>query len=680
MTSEHASFERYRKGYRRIHMDCHNPDFVTDIGHNLDAKAYVKTLKDAAINSLVTFAKCHHGNCYYPTELGHRHPALDRDMLGSILTECQNAEIDTFIYYSVAWDKHIELQNPEWLCRDKHGEPIAHEIWNFICLNSPYKREVAYPQLKELLRMYGDKNVLGYWLDMCWMPPEGCYCPFCQRKFRLEYGYDLSEAGDADRLAFVSRSVHDFIEEVKRVIKAEDPALLVAHNQIWLTGRPLYVNPQPHNLRVGEYDDQWYVNDFMVTETTLETLFDASINSRYFRGFGLPFEVLLTRFVASWGSWDTVPEAHLTTLVAEIASNGGVASCGDQGFSDGTLDTAVYELIGRAMRTVQEREAWFLNKQEAANICILADRWDESFRGAAHMLMQAQIPFALRDYQRAVEQGLSAFDLVIVPGMATLNEATRTLLADYVQQGGKLFASPATGGVLDETTLRDVFGVQYAGLSPYSMGYFDMTSFAEDFTLFGSPLLVERPFTEFLAEGARTAVQWKMPRVESTGRRYWRHPNAPPGGVSEYPAVTIHELGSGEALLIVADIFADYWTKKHWYLKPMFETLLKQFGVRPVAKLAQPSSFVELNATKDHKALQIHLITFQELPRTLKTGLIGDNPPVNGLVLEIAAGAVDGFREIVLEPSGMALEWERKDDHIIVALPEIQGYEVVEVR
>ena len=79
----------------------------------------------------------------------------------------------------------------------------------------------------------------------------------------------------------------------------------------------------------------------MVTETTLDLLFDATINSRYFRGFGIPFEVLLTRFIGSWESWDIVPQAYLTTLIAEIASNGVVASCGDQPYSDGVLDQAV---------------------------------------------------------------------------------------------------------------------------------------------------------------------------------------------------------------------------------------------------------------------------------------------------------------------------------------------------
>ncbi len=196
------------------------------------------------------------------------------------------------------------------------------------------------------------------------------------------------------------------------------------------------------------------------------------------------------------------------------------------------------------------------------------------------------------------------------------------------------------------------------------------------------PLLlrVERPFAEFLLDSARSVVQWKQPRVESTGKRYWRHPNAPPGSLSDYPAVTVNDLGSGQAMLVAANVFGDYWTKKHWYLKPAVKQILDLFGVRPVVKTREANISVELNATRDDDALQVHLITFQEMPRTQKTGLIGENPPISGLVLEFAPTAVGEITQVTLEPGGAPLEWERHGDHIAVALPEIQGYRVVEVR
>lgn len=278
MTQDNDSLRRYRQGYRRIHMDFHNPDFVGDVGHQLDAQAYVQTLKTAAVNSLVVFAKCHHGNCYYPTNLGHRHPALNQDMLGNILAACQTEAISTFIYYSVAWDKHVEGENPEWLCVTRDGEPIPHEIWNFICLNSPYKREVAFPQLRELVRLYADRNVLGFWLDMCWMPPEGCYCAFCQRKFKLEHGYSLFDASDAKRLAFVSDSVRDFIEEVKRVVQQYHPDLLVAHNQ-------LTFQEMPRTMRTGLIGD-----NPPIVGLTLEVAAPREVTSITLEPGGVPLE------------------------------------------------------------------------------------------------------------------------------------------------------------------------------------------------------------------------------------------------------------------------------------------------------------------------------------------------------------------------------------------------------
>lgn len=680
MTTEETSFKRYRQGYRRIHMDFHNPEFIDDVGHHLDAAAYAQTLKDAAVNSLVSFAKGHHGNCYYPTEAGHQHPALQGDMLGDILRACQAQDISTFIYYSVAWDKHIETEHPEWCCRTREAATIPHEIWSFICLNSPYKREVVFPQLRELITRYNDTDFLGFWLDLCWMPPEGCYCSFCQRKFQHEYGHSLFEASEAERFAFLRRSVHDFIAEAKRVVKALNPALLVARNQVWLTGRPLYENASPDLLRPGEYDDLWYVPDFMVTETGIaHSLYHASLWARYFRGFGKPFEVVFTRFVDSWGSWDVLPAAHLKTLSAQIACHGGVIGCGDQGYVHGPLDPGVYDTIGEAFRYVAARERWFLDKREAANLCILADNWGEGFNGLVHMLTQLQYPFAVRDFKRALVQGLDDFALVILPAPGPLSAARRDLLVEYVRRGGRLLADPGDSG-LDETTLAALFGVQYAGLSPYSIGYLDMTALAEESTLPNSPLLIERPFAEVIPSTARPLVRWKMPRVESTGTRYWRHPNAPPAAYSDYPAVTVHPLGTGQAMLVSTALFADYWARNHWYLKEVLRLLLAETGFRPVATVVPHRTDLEINVTRDEDSLQVHLITLQAAPKMQRASIIEDTLTLAGLVLEVAKAAIGPVTAVTLQPRGLALSWQDRGDHLAVELPAITGYEVVEIR
>jgi hypothetical protein len=155
----------------------------------------------------------------------------------------------------VAFDTHVSLEYPDWLCRTKQDDTIAYANCDDVCLNTPYKHELVFPQLDELIERYRDLDVLSFWLDLCWMPLEGCYYDFCRWELRREYGHDLYQASDADRFASLRRSVHDFIAESKCFAKERDPALLVSRNQVWLSHRTLYENADPNMIRVGEYDE-----------------------------------------------------------------------------------------------------------------------------------------------------------------------------------------------------------------------------------------------------------------------------------------------------------------------------------------------------------------------------------------------------------------------------------------
>jgi hypothetical protein len=293
--------------------------------------------------------------------------------------------------------------------------------------------------------------------------------------------------------------------------------------------------------------------------------------------------------------------------------------------------------------------------------------------------MQLQYPFAIRDYKRAQAQGVNDYVLIILPSLGALNDAQRRLLEDYVHQGGRLLACCSVSG-LDTSILENVFGVTYAGLSPYSIGYLDMAAFAEEQALFKSVLLVQYPFTELMPGRAQPLVQWRPPRVETTQRRYWRHPNSPPAELSAYPAVTVNQYGEGQAMLLAAPMFADYWTHNHWYLKAALETLTAHLGARPVVKTQRPASNLEITVTRDDDALQIHLLTFQEMPRMKHTGLISDNPPIFDVVLEISAAVLKEGTTCTLQPEGTLLSVERSGDVVAVRLPKIEGYAIVEIR
>ena len=78
---------------RHVHLDFHTSPFIDDVGAEFDAAEFAQTFKDAHVNSVNVFAKCHHGMSYYPTKIGIQHPALaGRDMLGEQIEALHRVE------------------------------------------------------------------------------------------------------------------------------------------------------------------------------------------------------------------------------------------------------------------------------------------------------------------------------------------------------------------------------------------------------------------------------------------------------------------------------------------------------------------------------------------------------------------------------------------------------------
>ena len=120
--------------FRQIHLDFHTSEHIPGIGAAFDPKEFVGTLRDAAVNSITIFAKCHHGWSYYPTKVGAPHPQLARpDLMGDMVRALNAADIECPIYISVQWDERNARLHPEWRVmaadnryhRDNPADPSA---------------------------------------------------------------------------------------------------------------------------------------------------------------------------------------------------------------------------------------------------------------------------------------------------------------------------------------------------------------------------------------------------------------------------------------------------------------------------------------------------------------------------------------------------------------------------
>lgn len=214
--------------YRQIHLDFHTSEDVPDVGAQFDPDAFVKAFKDAHVDSVTIFAKCHHGWSYYPTKVGAPHPTLARpDLLGDMVRALNAADIASPIYISVQWDERNARIHPEWRAMspvpDNHFVPNQLSAgWHTLCLNHKAYRDELLAQAREVVRAYDPP---GLFFDIVLTPD--CVCPACIVTMR-EMGLDTESP--ADRLKKDEWVNERFRTEMSDALAADFPGLRIFYN------------------------------------------------------------------------------------------------------------------------------------------------------------------------------------------------------------------------------------------------------------------------------------------------------------------------------------------------------------------------------------------------------------------------------------------------------------------
>ena len=100
---------------RQVHLDFHTTEHIPAVGAAFEPKAFAKTAKEAHVNSMTVFARCHHGWLYYPSETFPElvHPTLQNQNLMVEQVRALHAEgIHAPVYITVQWDYHTATTHP----------------------------------------------------------------------------------------------------------------------------------------------------------------------------------------------------------------------------------------------------------------------------------------------------------------------------------------------------------------------------------------------------------------------------------------------------------------------------------------------------------------------------------------------------------------------------------------
>ena len=228
----------FQRGYRRMLVDMHIPDWDPAFLSRYDPAEMVRLYQAAGLTSVMFYAQSHVGLCYWPTKTGKMHAGLKgRDIVGETLELLRKAGIGACGYYSVIYNNWAYLEHPQWRLRpadEAHDQAASFSggRYGICCPNNGEYRAFVRAQIDELVGGYA---MDGLFVDMTFWP-RICVCDHCRDAYRREASAEIPQTIDwlsPDWCRFQSareRWMNDFAGEVTARAKTARPGISVYHN------------------------------------------------------------------------------------------------------------------------------------------------------------------------------------------------------------------------------------------------------------------------------------------------------------------------------------------------------------------------------------------------------------------------------------------------------------------
>jgi hypothetical protein len=275
--------------FRQIHLDFHTSPHIPAIGGEFDKAVWQKTLRDAHVDSVTTFATCHHGWRYYEGQVGAMHPHLTFDLLRAQFEASKEIDVNVPIYMTAGVNDYAFSQHPEW-------REISHEgryaAWNQsplepgfkkLCFNTPYL-DYLCAQIEEVVTLFPGND--GIFLDI--ISQGACCCPACMQTM-AEKGYDPTR--EDDRNAHAKEVLLNYYKRTTEAVRHKNPDNPIFHNSGHITIGDRGILPRFSHLELESLPTGgWGYDHFPMSAKYVQTL-------------GLDFLGMTGKFHTTWGEF-----------------------------------------------------------------------------------------------------------------------------------------------------------------------------------------------------------------------------------------------------------------------------------------------------------------------------------------------------------------------------------------
>ena len=651
--------------FRQVHLDFHTSEKIAGIGERFDPQEFAKTLKEAEVDSITCFARCHHGMVYYDSDEFPKHPYLKRNLLKEQIDACHAVGIRVPIYITVGFDEYTARNHPEWIERTSDGRPCGagplQAGWRILCFNTPYVDYVER-QTIEVLEKFGS-DVDGLFFDIIFQ--DACCCTYCMEGMEKE---GLDPESEADRLKFARMKVNRFKERMTATVHKYNKDCTIFYN----SG---HVGP--------------YIRESLNTYTHLELESLPSggwgyehfpITARYARNLGYELLAMTGKFHKSWadfGGFKNQPALEYECFTA--LANGAKCSVGDQLHPSGAINKATYQLIGSVYKQVKKKEAWCDDTVPVSEIGVITPeivtkekvRLHPAIKGIYRMLTEAHYQFDIIDDK----MDMNRYKVVILPDIIGIDKELKGKLEEYLQNGGRLVLSHKSG--MDKSYqefVLDGIGVELIGDAQYSPDYVVAGKEVSEGLLDTEYVMYEKGLWVKPLEGTEILAAIHNPYFNRAYNHFCSHYQTPVDKDSGYPAIT----QAGDVIYFSHPIFSMYALHGLRAYKLLFLNSLRRLlpdEDRVMQTNAPTTAQIYVNYQSSYDRHVIHVLHYIPERRYEGIDTIEDVIPLYNISLKTRLPKKPS--RVYLAPSNKELAFKTDGEHTEVVIPEIVGHEMV---
>ena len=626
-----------------IHLDFHTSPHITGIGERFNKEKFTQTLKNANIDLMTVFAKCHHGYTYYPSKISSMHPGLTFNLLEEEIEAIHMAGAKAPIYITAGWSKKDADEHPEWHQKDfftkkaavtgeypatdDPEEPFADCTWVNLCVVGDYLNYLE-ALTREVCESFDVSD--GIFYDICFFG-EACVCDSCCAGMK-KMGLDPENYEDAKKYFSIAH-----IEMMKRLTG-------VVHE--YAKDAPVFYNggADMNRTEYHPYQTHYELEDLPTAWGGYDLM---PLRAKFFEKYGRPFWGMTGKFHHAWGEFGGFKSKEaLRYECADMLSVGASISVGDHLHPLGELDESTYAIVAHAFDYAKKIEKWSENTRAYTDIAIWLSHKEDSDMGASKILQNMHLEYDV------VESGddLKKYNCLILPDRVEFSEADKMSICRFEASGGVVIAS--------HESIFDELGIHKIELSGADKDYIrcDVENIKTPFLSYSRAYKVSTD-AEVLAEVYE-------PYFNRTVGHFCGHKNTPYRPVpAEYPALC----KKGRVIYFAHPVFEAYNQSGNYVLERYIINAIESVYAKKIITSELPSvGRIRLRESTSGEFLALHVLYAPPVNRG-NVCLLPDFPKLYGVRVTIKTD-----REITaatLQPGGENIPLVREGEAITLELP-----------